>query len=272
MIILNKNKVSKILYNKNRISKILLNKKLCYTNELNPEDIQGKLNYKLPDIPGISDYFIFLLLTHKPITKRESLVDTCIIDLCSQYIRNPQVSCDFEVIKFSNFEISLSNNPYDKTETNIFFGNHLDDYVNGSKNKSFSLREERITTSSLSSGLIAFYEGSQSHYKPIEGILSNFSICANIDDKQIISMFLVGQGNKGVDEPLKQMNCDIDFSMDNNIISESAYNAYAYCIHSSGKYRLLIKDTFFNRETNKLEFSYNTTIFNTGWFDEIKGT
>ncbi len=272
MVILNKNKVSKILYNKNRVSKILLNKKLCYTNELSPEDIEGKLNYKLPDIPGISDYFIFLLLTHKPITKRETLVDTCIIDLCSQYVRNPQLSCDFEVVKFSKFGISLSNSPYDGTSADVFFGNYLGDYVNGSQNLSFGLDKERIVTSHLSSGIISFFEGSQSHYKPIEGILDNFSICANIDDKQIISMFLIGQGNKGTDEPLKQMSCKIDFSMDNNIIGESAYNAYTYCIHSSGKYKLLTKDSFFNRDTNKLEFSYETDIFDCGWFDKIEGT
>lgn len=270
-MIYNKNKISKVLYNQNRISKILLNKNALYESRLNPEDAEGFLNIKLPQIPGITEYFIFLLLTHKPITQRDTIIDNALEDLCQGYVKVPFGIFDKEIVKFSKFGISLTNSPFDTTSADLFFGNVLDNQINGNPNPDFSYNFERITSTDLSSGVIRFYEGSISHYKPIEGVLDNFSICGK-GTTQLFSAFLFGQTNKVTENPLKQVSCKIDFSSSNSAFGNSMYNVYTYCIKSTGQYKLLTKDSFFDRNSNTLQMSYETDIYDYRWFDGIQGT
>ena len=279
MILYNKQKIQQILYNKQKISKILLNKRVLFNNDLSPLDIEGTIGLTLPDLPGISDYFIFVLTTHYPITKQSTSIIQYISDLCNLKVLNPVQGVDFDVVRFNNFEIgtSLGNIVQNKVDGEVITGS--DDFENTSEVNSnvffnFRYSQSRITSSEYDMGIIAFYEGSLSHNIPNNALKNKngFNLCAQLNNNQMVSLMLFGQKNIGASEPFKSVNCDIDFEMDNNQIGTSAYNVYIYCLHSTGKYRLVSQASSYDPLTNKLSLKGNFEIFNAGWFDEIEGT
>lgn len=279
MILYNKQKIQQILYNKQKISKILMNKRVLFNNDLSALDIEGTIGQTLPDLPGISDYFIFALITHYPITRRPDSIIQYISDLCNLKVLNPVQGVDFDVVRFNNFEIgtSLGNIVQNKVDGTVITGeDDLDNTseVNGNVFFNFRYSQSRVTSSEYDLGIIAFYEGSLSHNIPNNALKSKngFNLCAQIDNSQMVSLMLFGQKNIGISEPFKSVNCDIDFEMDNNQIGTSAYNVYIYCLHSTGKYRLVSQASSYDPLTNRLSLKGNFEIFNAGWFDEIEGT
>lgn len=275
MIILNKKPVNRLLLNKKNISKILLNKKLVFQNSLNPDDYEGVLDFKLPDIDGISDYFIFCLLTHYPITKADTRFQNAILDLCDLRISYFKEATKLAPIKYSNFSV---NNIFDLSAN--WIGDHIGDYVNNSENLNTLFTADRIVSSKYSKGLIAFLEGTHEHYIPSQSIHKEFGCCAVLSERQIISAFLIGQSNLDLPEgyegrefePLEYIACDIDFSMDNNTVGDSAYNVYTYCIKNDGHYKIISMNSNYDRSTNLLTFKERLRIFDTGWFDGLQGT
>ena len=279
MILYNKQKIQKILYNKKKISKILMNKRVLFDSELTSLDLGGSLNLSMPDLPGISDYFILGLMTHYPITKKPDSIIQYISDLCNLKVLNPVAGVNYDVVRYNNFELgtSLGNIIANKVDGEIITGD--DDLesigeVNGNVFFNFKYSQSRITSSEYDLGLIAFYEGSLSHNLPNAALKNKngFSVCAQLNNNQMISLMLFGQKNIGNTEPFKSVNCDIDFEMDNNQIGTSAYNVYIYCLHSSGKYKLISQASKYDLLTNKLSLKGNFEIFNAGWFDEVEGT
>lgn len=279
MILYNKQKIQQILYNKQKISKILMNKRILFNSDLTPLDLEGTIGLTLPDLPGISDYFIFVLTTHYPITKRSDTIIQYISDLCNLKVLNPVSGVDFDVVRFNNFEIgtSLGNIISNKVDGEVITGD--DDLENTSEVNSnvffnFRYSQSRITSSEYDLGIIAFYEGSLSHNLPNNAIKNKngFSLCAQLNNNQMVSLMLFGQKNIGASEPFKSVNCDIDFEMDNNQIGTSSYNVYIYCLHSTGKYKLVSQASSYDPLTNKLSLKGNFEIYNAGWFDEIEGT
>lgn len=279
MILYNKQKIQKILYNKQKISKILMNKRVIFNSDLTPLDLEGHIGLTLPDIPGISDYFIFILTTHYPITKRSNTIVQYISDLCNLKVLNPVSGIDYDVVRFNNFEIgtSFGNIISNKVDGEVITGDDdLDDTSEVNSNTFFNFRysQSRVTSSEYDLGIIAFYEGSLSHNIPNAALKNKngFNLCAQLDNNQIVSLMLFGQKNIGASEPFKSVNCDIDFEMDNNRIGNSAYDVFIYCLHSTGKYKLVSQASSYDPLTNKLSLSGNFEIFNAGWFDEIEGT
>ena len=273
MILYNKNQVDKILFNKKQVKKIIFNKKLVYDNGLNPDDYYGNLNFKLPQIDGISDYFIFCLLTHYPITKADSRFQTAITDLADLRFTYTKESNPISPVKYSNFTINGL-----PASTPGWIGKHIGDYVNNSSNLNVIYTADRVVTSKYEKGLIAFLEGTHEHYIPSECIGTEFGVAGTLSDKQILSAFLIGQANLDLPEgyegreyePLENIACDIDFKMDNNLIGNSAYNVYTYCIKNDGSYKLLSMNSSYDRTTNLLTFKERLRIFDTHWFDGLK--
>lgn len=275
MVILNKKPVNKILLNKKNISKILLNKKVVFDAGLNPDDYEGYLNFELPEIDGISDYFIFCLMTHYPITKANERFQYAIQNLAELRITYFKESTTLSPIEFKNFEINGS------TDLNSdWIGSHIGDYVNNSENLNFLFEADRVVSSKFSKGIVAFLEGSHEHILPNAAIKAGFRNCAVLGDAQLISAFLIGQANLELPEgyldkeyePLEKVACDISLSMDNNAVGNSAYNIYSYCIKNDGHYKLLSMNSTYNRNTNLLTFNERLTVFDSAWFDGIPGT
>lgn len=275
MIILNKKPVDKILFNKKQVKKILLNKKLVYDNGLNPDDYAGKLDFKLPEIDGISDYFIFCLLTHYPITKADGRFEIAIQDLAGLRISYSKESEPISPVKYSNFTINEL-----PATTPGWIGKHIGDYVNNSSNLNVIFTADRVVVSKYEKGLLAFLEGTHGHYIPNECIATEFGVAGVLNDKQILSAFLIGQANLDLPEgyegrefePLETIECDIDFKMDNNLIGNSAYNVYTYCIKNDGTYKLLSMNSSYDRNTNLLTFKERLRIFDSKWFDDLPGS
>lgn len=279
MIIYNKNKIGQVLYNKNRISKILMNKKLVFSNNLSDLDIEGQVAYPMPELPGISDYFILGLMTHYPITKKSDSILQYIQDLINLRVEVPHSGINYDVVTYNNFVFgtSLGNVIANRVDGEVITGeDEYDsaDYVNKTPFFNFKYTNTRVSSSEYDLGMISFYEGSLSHNLPSKALKNKegFKVCAQMNNNQIVSLMLFGQKNIGAAEPFKSVTCDIDFEMDNNQIGTSAYNVYIYCLHSSGKYKLISQASKYNTQTNKLTLKQNLEIFNAGWFDEIEGT
>lgn len=275
MLILNKKPVNKLILNRKPVSKILLNKKLVFENGLNKDDYEGKLGFSLPEIDGISDYFIFCLLTHYPITKVNERFQNAIEDLCELRITYFKEATQLSPVKYSNFSV---NNIFDLSSN--WIGDHIGDYVNNSENMNFLFTADRVVSSKYSKGIIAFLEGSHEHYIPSKTIHTEFGVCGVLGDSQIISAFLIGQSNldlpQGYEgrefEPLEYVACDINFKMDNNAVGNSAYGIYMYCIKNDGHYKLISMHSEYDRNTNILSYNDRLRIFDAGWFDGLQGT
>lgn len=275
MIIYNRKPVDKILFNKKQVKKILLNKKLVYDNGLNPDDYAGTLNFKLPEIDGISDYFIFCLLSHYPITKADSRFQIALQDLADLRISYNKESDAISPVRYSNF--TINNIP---ASTPGWIGEHIGDYVNNSSNLNVIYTADRVVVSKYGKGLIAFLEGTHEHFIPSECIGTSFGVAGTLSERQILSAFLIGQSNLDLPEgyegreyePLEYVACDIDFKMDNNLVGNSAYNVYTYCIKNDGTYKLLSMNANYDRNTNILSFKERLRIFDIHWFDDLPGS
>lgn len=270
MILYNKKKISRVLYNKHQISKILYNKKSLYTKGLNSDDYNGYLNFKLPEINGVSDYFIFVLFSHMPIveTSKNEMFEKTILSLAKGQTLYDQESLDTDYVEYSNLKIN-SENP------NTFLGAFIENYVNGANSLNFLYGSDRISSSGYSNGVVSFYEGSTNHTFPNEVLTKNFSICGALSNKQLFSGLLIGQkviDNADTFEQLKTVTADISIKMDNNLFGESSYDLYGYCIFNDGEYYLTFMGGNYNPLDNSLSYNQNIVLFDSVWFDALPET
>lgn len=270
MILYNKKKISRVLYNKHQISKILYNKKSLYTKNLNSDDYNGYLNFKLPEINGISDYFMFVVFSHTPIveTSKNEMFEKMILSLAQGKTLYDQESLDTDYIEYSNLKIN-SENP------NTFLGAFTENYVNGANSLNFLYGSDRISSSGYENGVVSFYEGSHTHVFPNEVLSKNFSICGSLGKKQLFSGLLIGQkiiDNADTFEQLKTVTSDISIKIDNNLFVESAYDLYGYCIFNDGEYYLTFMGGSYDPQTNILSYNQNIVLFDSVWFDALPET
>lgn len=336
MILFNKKQVNKLLLNKKNISKILLNKKIVFSNALHPDAIKGKLNFELPEINGLNDYFIFLFLTHKTIDKPHRLLPEILKELAESKVSRVYESSPLNPLYYSNFR--LNGIPVAQ-HTELLLGKKGKDLVNGYNNLNLLSTIDRVVTSKYERGLISFFEGSHTHIIPSECIETEFRNCCVFDGEQLASAFLMGQVNSDLSanplvlpdrkgrpfedpgylaeveafnnrvkeilaqnpdyqflqipdtpDPLKtldyiaentdllqnadflnvkRVDCNINFEMDNNALKTAAYDVFTYCIKSTGEYKLLTRNSNFDRETNVLSFCEDLTIYDSEWFENL---